>query len=106
MRTPLFAASSSAMAPPPSPMACCLQWPTGALELAEARALEGRVAALAGAIPANPFRSADAAALGVAPGPRMGRVLRAATEAWLEAGLPEDADRRDALLREAVAACP
>ncbi len=75
------------------------------LDPAEADALAGRAGALAGAVPANPFRSADAAALGVAPGPRMGRVLRAATEAWLEAGLPEGEDRRDALLRQAIAAC-
>ncbi len=77
----------------------------GKLQPAEAAALAGRLAALAGAVPANPFRSADAAALGVPPGPRMGRVLRAATEAWLAAGLPEGEDRRDALLRQAVAAC-
>ncbi len=76
----------------------------GAL-LASAAALLARLAALAGAVPANPFRSADAVALGVAPGPRMGRVLRAATEAWLEEGLPEGAERREALLRQAVAAC-
>ncbi len=77
----------------------------GKLQPAEAAALAGRLAALAGAVPANPFRSADAAALGVPPGPRMGLVLRAATEAWLAAGLPEGEDRRDALLRQAVAAC-
>ncbi len=67
--------------------------------------LLGRSAALAAALPANPFRSADAAALGVAPGPRMGRVLRVATEAWLEAGLPDGADRHADLLRQAVDAC-
>ncbi len=78
---------------------------TGRSGPAEAGALAGRAAALADAVPANPFRSADAAALGVAPGPRMGRVLRAATEAWLAAGLPEGEDRRDALLRQAIAAC-
>ncbi len=77
----------------------------GDLDAAEAGALGIRAAALADAVPANPFRSADAAALGVPPGPRMGRVLKAATAAWLEAGLPEGADRRDALLRQAVADC-
>jgi len=63
-----------------------------------------RAAVLGAALPANPFRGADLAALGVAPGPRMGRALRAAAEAWLEAGLPEDPDRQAEILRQAAAA--
>jgi poly(A) polymerase len=83
----------------------------GALRLGAARhglslpAFKDRLRAAAPLLarpPVNPFRSADAAALGVAPGPRMGRVLNAAAELWLAAGLPEDAAARADLLRRAV----
>ena len=75
----------------------------GGLDAAAAAGLLGRIEALGGAIPRNPYRSADVAALGVASGPRMGRVLRAATEAWLAAGLPGDPARQSAILRQAIA---
>lgn len=54
-------------------------------------------------LPANPFRSADVAAMGVPPGPRMGAILNAATRAWLAAGLPTDDSRQAAILRQAHA---
>jgi poly(A) polymerase len=87
----------------------------GALRLGAARhglalpAAEDRLRAAAPLLarpPANPFRSVDAVALGVAPGPRMGRVLKAATELWLTAGLPEDASAQAGLLRRAVKTSP
>jgi poly(A) polymerase len=87
----------------------------GALRLGAARhgltlpAVEDRLRAAAPLLarpPVNPFRSADAVALGVVPGPRMGRVLKAATELWLAAGLPEDASTQAGLLRQAVEASP
>jgi poly(A) polymerase len=70
----------------------------------ETATLLGRIEALSPGLPANPFRSADVLALGVAPGPGMGRVLKAATAAWLEAGLPEEAARQRAILEAALAA--
>ncbi len=56
--------------------------------------------------PVNPFRSAAATALGVPPGPRMGRVLKAATALWLQEGLPEDPQRQDLILQSAVLGTP
>jgi poly(A) polymerase len=56
--------------------------------------------------PANPFRSADAAALGVAAGPRMGRVLAAAEADWIAAGLPRDMAIVNGMLRRAVDRSP
>jgi poly(A) polymerase len=53
--------------------------------------------------PVNPFRSADAAALGTPPGPRMGIVLKAAEAAWIMEGLPDDAPARKRILQAAVA---
>ena len=70
-----------------------------------ARTLLQRIADLSVAIPENPYRSADVAALGIASGPRMGRVLRAATEAWLSEGLPDEPGRRSAILLQAIATC-
>jgi poly(A) polymerase len=56
--------------------------------------------------PVNPFLSADAVALGVAPGPRMGRVLKAAEADWLAHGLSADPAVVAGLLRDAAAATP
>ncbi len=52
--------------------------------------------------PASPFASADVAALGISPGPRMGKVLKAATAAWLDGGRPADAAQLAAILQKAV----
>jgi poly(A) polymerase len=52
--------------------------------------------------PSNPFRSADAAALGVEPGPRMGAVLRDAEAAWIAAGLPDAPAQAKRLLATAA----
>jgi poly(A) polymerase len=56
--------------------------------------------------PVDPFRSAAAAALGVLPGPRMGRVLKAAVDAWLGEGLPDDPARQADILASAVRGQP
>jgi poly(A) polymerase len=53
--------------------------------------------------PRNPFRSADAAALGVDPGPRMGAVLKAAEADWIAAGLPASPAAAAKLLKAAAA---
>jgi poly(A) polymerase len=52
--------------------------------------------------PTDPFRSAAAVTLGVMPGPRMGHVLRAAVDAWLGEGLPDDPARQAEILANAV----
>jgi poly(A) polymerase len=52
--------------------------------------------------PVNPFRSADLAALGIAPGPRMGRILKAATALWLSEGLPAGEEHAASMLKRAV----
>ncbi len=52
--------------------------------------------------PVNPFSSADVAALGIAPGPRMGRILKMAGDLWLAEGLPDDPPRHAAMLRQAM----
>ena len=54
--------------------------------------------------PPPPFAGRDLAALGIGTGPRMGLILKSAEERWLAAGLPEDGERRMAILREAAAA--
>jgi hypothetical protein len=41
-------------------------------------------------VPVSPFRGADVVALGVPPGPDVGRVLAAAEAAWEQAGYPID----------------
>jgi poly(A) polymerase len=76
----------------------------GGWDAAAAAALVADAEAMAARLPANPFSSADAAALGVRPGPAMGRVLKAATEAWLAAGLPEERQHQRAILEAARAA--
>ncbi len=52
--------------------------------------------------PKNPFRSSDAARLGVLAGPRMGAVLKTALALWLDAGLPGDRSTQITLLKQAV----
>jgi poly(A) polymerase len=52
--------------------------------------------------PVNPFRSADLAALGITPGPRMGRILKAATALWLSEGLPAGEEHTASMLKRAV----
>lgn len=84
--------------------ACLVRAAREGWDAVAARRLLSRAATLATSLPANPFRSADVAALGVAPGPRMGAVLKTATAAWLEAGLPEEPERQQAILRAALAA--
>jgi poly(A) polymerase len=56
--------------------------------------------------PVNPFRSADLAALGIAPGPRMGRILKVATKLWLSEGLPVDQAEQAAILYRVVQNTP
>jgi poly(A) polymerase len=56
--------------------------------------------------PRNPFRSVDAGRLGIGPGPRMGLVLKAALNLWLDAGLPDDKAMQMALLKQASIAHP
>jgi poly(A) polymerase len=56
--------------------------------------------------PVNPFRSADVAAFGIPPGPRMGIVLKTAAERWLSEGLPDDPPSHAAILRGAVQDTP
>jgi poly(A) polymerase len=56
--------------------------------------------------PVDPFRSAAAITLGVLPGPRMGRVLKAAADAWLGEGLPDDPARQADILAKAVRDTP
>ncbi len=52
--------------------------------------------------PVNPFRSADLAGLGIAPGPRMGRILKTATALWLSEGLPVGEGHTASILKRAV----
>jgi poly(A) polymerase len=52
--------------------------------------------------PVNPFKGADVAALGVAPGSRMGRILKAATTLWLSEGLPTGQESTESILLRAV----
>jgi hypothetical protein len=52
--------------------------------------------------PVNPFKSADVGALGVAPGSRMGRILKAATTLWLSEGLPTGQESTESILLRAV----
>lgn len=54
--------------------------------------------------PESPFRGADVMALGVPAGPEVGRIIRAAQEAWLAAGFPEQADAQARILAVAVRA--
>jgi poly(A) polymerase len=56
--------------------------------------------------PVNPFRSADVAAFGIAPGPRMGRILKVATDFWLGEGLPAGKEHTASILSRAVQHTP
>jgi poly(A) polymerase len=56
--------------------------------------------------PVNPFKSADLAVLGIAPGPRMGRILKAATALWLSEGLPAGEEHTAPVLKRAVQNTP
>ncbi|MGL4241896.1 MAG: CCA tRNA nucleotidyltransferase [Beijerinckiaceae bacterium] len=84
-------------------LAACAVAGVSADDVAEAMR---RAAAVLAAPPRLPFRSADAAALGVAAGPRMGLALKAAEERWIAAGLPENSAMAGQILRDAVAATP
>ncbi len=53
-------------------------------------------------MPVFPLKGADVAALGIHPGPRIGEVLRAAEEQWIEAGFPADNARLRDILRMAA----
>jgi poly(A) polymerase len=53
-------------------------------------------------LPSNPFTSEDVVALGIEPGPRMGRILKQSLELWLHAGLPEDAITQARILDTAM----
>ncbi|WP_020186100.1 CCA tRNA nucleotidyltransferase [Methylopila sp. 73B] len=52
-------------------------------------------------VPKPPFAAGDFIARGVAPGPALGRALRAAEEAWIEAGFPAGEEAK-ALIDAAV----
>ncbi len=54
--------------------------------------------------PTFPFKAADFMARGVPKGPRLGLMLRAAEEAWIAAGFPDDAATLAALADAAAAA--
>ena len=56
--------------------------------------------------PSLPFKAADFIARGVPKGPRLGLVLRAAEEAWIAAGFPDDAAALAAIADAASAAAP
>ena len=57
--------------------------------------------------PRLPFTGADIVALGVAPGPRIGEVLRNFEAWWIAAGFPDDAERNAAeLARRAMVTKP
>jgi poly(A) polymerase len=72
------------------------------LSAADVKSRLDAAAPVLAAPPVNPFRSADLAALGVAPGPRMGRVLKVAMELWLSEGLPAGEEHTAPILRRAV----
>ena len=54
--------------------------------------------------PMFPLKAADFIARGIAPGPALGAVLRAAEEAWIAADFPSDAAAIEALATRAVSA--
>jgi poly(A) polymerase len=54
--------------------------------------------------PTFPLKAADFMARGVPKGPRLGAVLRAAEEAWITAGFPDDAAALAAIAENALAA--
>ena len=56
------------------------------------------------AVPDAPFSGRDLARLGIEPGPRIGRILACAEQAWIDGGFSEDDQQRQAILDEAVRA--
>jgi poly(A) polymerase len=66
------------------------------------------VLALPGAwkAPRPPFGGKDIARLGVEPGPRVGRILSRAEQAWIDEDFPEDRELRQAILADAVRVTP
>jgi poly(A) polymerase len=52
--------------------------------------------------PAFPLKAADFIARGVEKGPALGAALRAAEEAWIAAGFPDDTGALDAILQDAI----
>jgi poly(A) polymerase len=55
-------------------------------------------------VPTFPLKAADFMSRGVAKGPRLGAVLRAAEEAWIAEGFPDDAAALAAIAERALAA--
>jgi poly(A) polymerase len=55
-------------------------------------------------VPAFPLKAADFMSRGVPKGPRLGAVLRAAEEAWIAEGFPDDAAALAAIAERALAA--
>ncbi|MFC2250135.1 CCA tRNA nucleotidyltransferase [Labrys portucalensis] len=53
-------------------------------------------------IPEPPFSGRDLAQFGIKPGPRIGRILARAEQAWIDGGFAEDGAQRQAILDEAV----
>ncbi|MBP0578163.1 CCA tRNA nucleotidyltransferase [Labrys sp. LIt4] len=53
-------------------------------------------------VPAPPFSGRDLAQLGIKPGPRIGRILARAEQAWIDGGFSRDSSQRQAILEEAV----
>ncbi|CAM5770647.1 poly(A) polymerase [Labrys miyagiensis] len=68
----------------------------------------GKVFALPAAwkAPNPPFGGKDVARLGVEPGPRVGRILARAEQAWIDEGFPENRELRQAILADAVRVTP
>ncbi|WP_413992593.1 CCA tRNA nucleotidyltransferase [Labrys okinawensis] len=56
--------------------------------------------------PRPPFGGKDIARLGVEPGPRVGRILARAEQAWIDEGFPENRELRQAILADAVRVTP
>jgi poly(A) polymerase len=54
-------------------------------------------------IPKNPFGGGDVARLGIAAGPRVGRILARAERQWIDLGFPADSATRRTILAEAAA---
>jgi tRNA nucleotidyltransferase/poly(A) polymerase len=64
-------------------------------------AAETRLQAVRGEeIPVLPYGGKDLLALGLKPGPELGRVLKAFEAAWIEAGFPDEEAAREKLLRQ------
>ncbi|OCC04860.1 hypothetical protein BA190_10645 [Labrys sp. WJW] len=53
-------------------------------------------------IPEPPFSGRDLAQFGIKPGPRIGRILARAEQAWIDGGFAEDGLQRQAILENAV----